>query len=127
MQIRNLSITTPKGKPIINNLSLSVKKGEILAIMGPSGSGKTSLLDFISNHIRSNVNYESQLETQESIKYVSQEDHLHGFHTVRQYLDHYISLNYDSVSNEYREKLLPKLQKALLSPPPSTQESGMCF
>jgi ABC-type lipoprotein export system ATPase subunit len=33
---------------IFSNLSLSIKKGELIALVGPSGSGKSSLLNMIS-------------------------------------------------------------------------------
>lgn len=34
--------------PIINNFSMTVKKGEIVGIIGPSGSGKSTLLRLVS-------------------------------------------------------------------------------
>jgi putative ABC transport system ATP-binding protein len=50
LQIQNLQKTYMLGKrPVnaLNNLTLTVKKGEFIAIMGPSGSGKTTLLNII--------------------------------------------------------------------------------
>ncbi|WP_196593076.1 ABC transporter ATP-binding protein [Pectinatus sottacetonis] len=35
------------GHPIINNLSLSVKPGQVVAIVGPSGAGKTTIVNLI--------------------------------------------------------------------------------
>jgi putative ABC transport system ATP-binding protein len=50
LQIENLQRTYMLGKrPVnaLNKLSLTVQKGEFIAIMGPSGSGKTTLLNII--------------------------------------------------------------------------------
>lgn len=42
LQINKLEVDI-EGKKIINNLSIDVEKGEVLAIMGPNGSGKSTL------------------------------------------------------------------------------------
>jgi putative ABC transport system ATP-binding protein len=50
LKIENVTKTYMLGKREVqplNNLNLSVKKGEFIAIMGPSGSGKTTLLNII--------------------------------------------------------------------------------
>lgn len=37
-----------KNLKVLNNISLNVKKGEIISIVGPSGAGKTTLLNILS-------------------------------------------------------------------------------
>ena len=48
--LRNIHKEFTKGKEkitIFDNLSLTIKKGDFVAIMGPSGSGKTTLLNML--------------------------------------------------------------------------------
>ena len=50
LELKNIYKDYIQGKmtvPVLNNISLSVEKGEYLAIMGPSGSGKTTLMNII--------------------------------------------------------------------------------
>jgi Fe-S cluster assembly ATP-binding protein len=39
-----------EGKEILNGLNLTLKKGEVVAIMGPNGSGKSTLANVIMGH-----------------------------------------------------------------------------
>ena len=41
-----------KGKPIIRNISLSVKKGQIIGLLGPNGAGKTTAFHILVGLIR---------------------------------------------------------------------------
>lgn len=47
LEIQNLSVSV-KNKTILNDFSLTIKKGEIHAIMGPNGSGKSTLSNVLS-------------------------------------------------------------------------------
>ena len=44
LEVENGSFGYPKQPEILKNISLTLKKGRILAILGPNGIGKTTLL-----------------------------------------------------------------------------------
>jgi putative ABC transport system ATP-binding protein len=47
LEIRNLSRVVA-GKALVNNITVQVKQGEVLALVGPSGAGKSSLLRLLN-------------------------------------------------------------------------------
>merc|ERR1712194_470402 len=70
-------------------MGLDFPEGEIVAMMGPSGAGKSSLLDFITGSIQTNIIADGEVCIPGSLAYVPQDDRLHGFYTVTNYMEHY--------------------------------------
>lgn len=52
LEINNLSFGYTKDKLLFNDLSLSLKKGELKAIVGASGAGKSTLFELILGNIK---------------------------------------------------------------------------
>src|SRR5207253_11335718 len=49
IEIKNLSAKV-EGNEILKGINLTVKKGEVHAIMGPNGSGKSTLSKIVAGH-----------------------------------------------------------------------------
>ena len=47
LEFKNVSFHYLPGHPVLRNISFTLKKGEVLALVGPSGGGKTTLVDLI--------------------------------------------------------------------------------
>lgn len=48
LELKNISWSTPDGTGVLNDLSLTVPDGKLIAITGPNGGGKTSLAKIIA-------------------------------------------------------------------------------
>lgn len=48
LEIKNISFKAEDGKDIVKNISLSVPKGQIVAVTGPNGGGKSTLAKLIA-------------------------------------------------------------------------------
>ena len=51
LEMNNVSVNYGNTK-VLNDFSITVNKGEKIALMGPSGSGKTTVLKLIANQLR---------------------------------------------------------------------------
>ena len=48
IEVKNLSYRYGKNDPIIKNVDLSIKKGDLITLLGPNGAGKSTLLNCIA-------------------------------------------------------------------------------
>lgn len=51
LEVNNLTHTFDKKRNILDNVTFSIKEGEIVAIMGKSGAGKSTLLNIIAGFL----------------------------------------------------------------------------
>ena len=140
LKIDNISkevfVKTGEKRKILNNISLTIRPGELVAIVGASGAGKTTFMNAICGferatsgnvYINDNDLYKNYDIHKTQIGYVPQNDIIHDNLTIENMLEYTARLrlpkdissdeiNYqvDSVIdimglNEHREKLIRKL------------------
>ncbi len=74
--IKNLHVAI-EDTPIIKGLNLSVKKGEIHAIMGPNGSGKSTLAQVLAGHPSYEVTDGTVIYKDQNILELEPEERMH--------------------------------------------------
>ena len=97
-------------KEVLQGLNLSLKSGEILAVMGPSGCGKSTLLQLIAGQLKPNGG-EIQ-STAKRISHAFQEPRLFPWLTVRENLA--AVLNEKETEEQKEEKIRSALRKVEL-------------
>jgi NitT/TauT family transport system ATP-binding protein len=76
----NMNFFTEDGElEVLDNISFTVNKGEIVAIVGPSGSGKTTILNVIAKLL---TPVSGEVEINGEIGYMFQRDHLLEWRTI---------------------------------------------
>ena len=118
ISINNLSKVYDNGFKALNNVSLKVKQGEILAMLGPNGAGKTSLISIICGIVKPSSgtvtidNFDiikDYRETRSRIGLVPQELNLESFETVFDTVSYSRGLYGKLPKPEHIEKILKDL------------------
>lgn len=85
LEINNLQVSC-EDKAILKGINLTVKKGEVHAIMGPNGSGKSTLAKVLAGHDQYDVTSGSVSFREQSLLTLSPEERAHlGFFLSFQY------------------------------------------
>jgi ABC-type multidrug transport system ATPase subunit/pSer/pThr/pTyr-binding forkhead associated (FHA) protein len=104
-----LSVTTAKGKALLQSVSFSLPGRSLLAVIGPSGAGKSTLLNALIGARPANVGhvryagrdlYEDYDELRHRIALVPQDDVLHTQLSVRQALSYAARLRFPADTTE---------------------------
>ena len=118
ISINNLSKVYDNGFKALNNVSLKVKQGEILAMLGPNGAGKTTLISIICGIVKPSSgtviinNFDiikDYRETRSRIGMVPQEISLESFETVFDTVSYSRGLYGKSPKPKHIEKILKDL------------------
>ena len=96
IEVKNVSFSYIKDKPVLNGLTLAIEEGTLTAILGKNGSGKSTLLDSILgfNEIElgeikidgSNINNLSSKELAKRIAYIQQSTTINIDYTVKEFI-----------------------------------------
>lgn len=109
-------------KTILSNLSLSIERGEFIAIVGCSGAGKTTLMNILSGYSkpsRGNVYIEGLNLLEEEyyfkgrIAYVPQEEILDQTLTLYKSLEYSLKLRMKGISKKESKKTIQHILKIL--------------
>ena len=118
ISINNLSKVYDNGFKALDNVSLKVKQGEILAMLGPNGAGKTSLISIICGIVKPSSGIvtidgfdiiKDYRETRSRIGLVPQELNLESFETVFDTVSYSRGLYGKSPKPKHIEKILKDL------------------
>jgi len=99
-------VETKNGKQLLYPMKILFPEGSVTAILGPSGAGKSTLLNTLTDSLSLNSRGTADIHLPGLSTFVPQDDRLHGFFTVKSYMQHYARLTkLDLPSEELDEKI----------------------
>lgn len=107
----------------LKNVSFTIEKGELIAIVGPSGCGKTTILSLISGLLKptnGSVLLNGEQVKPERSGYMFQKDHLFDWRTIEQN----VCLGLEILRSKHRNKTEKNLFKKLKA---TSQEKKVLF
>lgn len=112
IKFQNVNKSYDNGNPIIEDLNLSIRKGEFVTLIGPSGCGKTTILKLMNGLLKSDrgniyiqgkeINDWDQIKLKRNIGYVIQQIGLFPHLTVSENISYV--LNIKAISRKIREE-----------------------
>ena len=133
VDVENLNHHFGNDKTILDNVSFSIKRGEMLCIMGPSGSGKSTLLSALAGHLKPNRGtvrlngvslYDHRVKLAPFIASMPQEEALNPQLTVRQHLIHACTIRRPHLSSVEHSKRVESILAELALQPLARRRVG---
>jgi ABC-type multidrug transport system ATPase subunit len=133
VDVENLNHRFGSDKTVLNNVSFSIKRGEMLCIMGPSGSGKSTLLAALAGHLKPNRGavrlngvslYDHRKRLAPFIACMPQEEALNPQLTVRQHLIHACTVRRPHLSSAEHFKRVESILAELALQPLAQRRVG---
>ena len=131
--VENVNHHFGNDKVVLDNVSFSIKRGEMLCIMGPSGSGKSTLLSALAGHLlpkRGKIRlngvslYEHRNRLAPFIASMPQEEALNPQLTVRQHLVHASTIRRPHLSSAEHAKRVDSILAELALQPLARRQVG---
>lgn len=118
IEVKNL-VKRYGNRNVVDNLSFTVEKGQIVGFLGPNGAGKSTTMNIITGYISATdgtvtVNgfdiYDEPEKVKESIGYLPEQPPLYPDMKVREYLDFVSDLK--GVKSSEKAKMIRKVMRA---------------
>jgi ABC-type multidrug transport system ATPase subunit len=100
VEMRHVSAHAPDGTTLLDDVSLTVARGQVLAVVGPTGAGKTSLARVLTGSLAAHT---GTMQVDGRVAFVPQDDALHGGLSLVKALDHAAALRLSDLSRAERD------------------------